>query len=190
MGNFYINVSVKGPTQDDLVSHLTKSGCRAYVSPTVDGVTAIVADQCDPMGGGDFLAFATEVSEALECPALLVMNHDDSILAYWLFECGTLRHEYNSAPGYFTGGDDDGPEGGDASALCAALGCPGDADAVEQALRRPGAEADDGFVFALDRHQAVLDALGVPSHAVGLGWSYAEADEFPVGTTQSDFVKI
>ncbi len=190
MGNFYINVTVKGPSRDDLIACLNDAGCRAHVSPTVDGVTAIAADSCDPMAGGEFTSFAMELSEFLGCPALAVMNHDDSILAYWLFERGKLLHEYNSAPGYFTGADDDGPEGGDAQALCDALGCPGDATAVEGALRRPGAEAEDGFVFAYERHQALLDGLGIPRHAVGLGWSYVEAGEYPIGTTEAEFIKV
>lgn len=189
MGNFYVNVTVKGPTQGDLVAHLKTADCRAYLSPTVQGVTSVVSDLCDLMSGGDFMTFATELSKALGSPALAVMNHDDDILAYWLFKRGTLVHEYDSNPGYFSG-EGGGPSGGDAQGLCEALGCPGDAEAVERVLRRPGAEADDGFIFAYERHRALLDALGLPGHAVGLGWSYVEAGECPIGTSESDFIKV
>ena len=190
MGNFYVNVTVKGPTRDDLVTYLKEADCRAYVSPVVGGVTTVVADRCDLMAGGDFMTFAMEISGSLGCPTLAVLDHDDDILAYWLFEHGGLRHEYDSNPGYFSGEGKEGPKGGDAQALCDALGCPGDVEAVERALRRPGAEADDGFVFAYERHQALLDALGIPGYAVGLGWTYLEANEYPPGLAESDFVKV
>ena len=63
-----------------------------------------------------------------------MLNHDDDILAYWLFEGGELADEYNSCPGYFSGGDEI-PAGGDATKLCAAFGVAAKAKQIEQVLR-------------------------------------------------------
>ncbi len=50
------------------------------------------------------------------------------------------------------------------------------------ALRHFDAETDS-FILAHKRHQALLDPLGLPGLAVGLGWDYLDAKGYPPGIT-------
>lgn len=108
-------------------------------------------------------------SEELGAPVLAVLNHDDDVLAYWLFEAGQLVDEYNSCPGYFGDGDTT-PAGGDATRLCAAFGVPAKAEQVDEVLRR------EDYVFALERHSDLAELLKHPSDYVCLGYRYIGED--------------
>ncbi len=127
MGNSDINVTVRGPGREDLIAGLKAAECQACLTPTVDGVTTLVNDQCDLMHGGAFMEVAKQLSAALDCPAGAVLNQDDDVLMYWLFDRGALHREYESFPGfgvsgedYVAGETDRRPKGGDARALCQA----------------------------------------------------------------------
>ena len=86
MGNFYVNVTLKGPGRDQIAAGLAEAGCDAYLSPTVDGVTTICEAVCDSQDDDHIRAFAAKRSERLSCPALAVLT--GSIRS---FIDGTLR---------------------------------------------------------------------------------------------------
>ena len=200
MGNFYVNITLKGPGRDQIVAGLTEACCDAYLSPTVDGVTTICEAVCDSQDDDHIRAFAAKLSERLGCPALAVLNHDDDVLWYGLYTAGVLDHEYTSAPDFFEAEfldpdddlelDDDGvsiPEGGDAQALCAAFGPAADPAAVETILR--ALDDETGFVFAFERHEALAKALGLPAYTVCCGYRDLERGAFPPGYGEADFVR-
>ncbi len=200
MGNFYVNITLKGPGRDQIVAGLTEAGCDAYLSPTVDGVTTICEAVCDSQDDDYIRAFAAKLSERLGCPALAVLNHDDDVLWYGLYAAGVLDHEYTSSPDFFEAEfldpdddlelDDDGvsiPEGGDAQALCAAFGPAADPAAVETILR--ALDDETGFVFAFERHEALAKALGLPAYTVCCGYRDLERGAFPPGYGEADFVR-
>lgn len=200
MGNFYVNVTLKGPGRDQIAAGLAEAGCDAYLSPTVDGVTTICEAVCDSQDDDHIRAFAAKLSERLSCPALAVLNHDDDVLWYGLYAAGVLDHEYTSAPDFFESEfldpdddldlDDDGvsiPEGGDAQALCAAFGPAADPAAVETILR--ALDDESGYVFAFARHEALAKALGLPSFTVCCGYRDLERGGFPPGYGEADFVR-
>ncbi len=122
MGNFYTNVTVRGPRREDIQDALKALDCPAYLSPTVDGVTVMCDRRSEPFDdqidaceddvddGSESVAcegteeahvlLARALSERLHCVALALRNHDDDVLEYYLYEAGELRDRYNSMPDF------------------------------------------------------------------------------------------
>jgi hypothetical protein len=94
VGNFYTNHTVRTTDQAAVVKVL--AGRRAYVSPPSHGAV-VVFDQ-EMM---DVETLGADLSGELHCPVLAIMNHDDDILWYALFENGAKTDEYDSTPGLF-----------------------------------------------------------------------------------------
>jgi len=183
MGNFYTNTTLRGPSQDEVVSYLNGLGRTTYVSPVEKGCV-VVFDELGDTQDTDALADLTRsLSAQFHCPAWVVLNHDDDVLWYQLYQDGALKDEYNSAPDYFDSSQGAEPGGGDAKALCAAFGAEGAEDRVEAILR------DEECFFALERHADLLQALGAPDFAVGGGYRYLEGGEIPPGLDQSTLVR-
>jgi hypothetical protein len=181
MGNFYVNFTTRGPKQSDVVKCLRAAKRKAYVGPTVDELTVFFEEETDRQDEAAVAVVGKQASKDLKAPVLAVLNHDDDILAYWLFDVGKLADEYNSCPGYFDGGDET-PTGGDAKKLCAAFAVPTKAKEVERVLR------DEEFVFALERHEALARLLKLPwSHAC-LGYRYIEEGSLAEGVNKKDLV--
>jgi hypothetical protein len=189
MGNFYVNHTVRAP-QDCVVAFLEAEGRTAFVSPTVNGHTVVCDWQCDQQDVTAINHLGRRLSASLASAVLAVLNHDDDVLCYWLFERGHVIEEYNSCPDYFDDDDnvglgvysEDDDVGEDASAsssgsasagdeLCRIMGSP----AVRRQVRAILAGTDTPF--AMDIHQALVSALGLPTSAVGSGYRYiAEGD--------------
>src|SRR5262249_17129810 len=121
------------------------------------------------------------LSTQLKCHVFVVLNHDDDILWYALYDQGDLVDEYDSSPGYFEMSDEPSPpEGGDARQLCATFG--GDPVAVEKILRTSMLD-DSAYVFAVERHQELVTALGISDYAVGTSFESFDNDELPEDLT-------
>ncbi len=202
MGNFYVNVTVRGPRQSEVADWLKAGGFEAFVSPTQRGLTTVYEVLCDSQNDEHIRAFAGSLSQALGCPALAVLNHDDDVLWYGLYQAGVLDHEYNSAPDFFDddvfgldldedlGPEDDGvfiPSGGDAEALCAAFNPTTDEARVAAILS--AVDDETGYVCAFERHEALAEALGLPGFTVCCGYRHLERGTFPPGYGEADFVR-
>lgn len=160
------------------------------MSPTAGVFTTVYDADCDLQDEKKLRALAEDLSRELGCAALAVLNHDDDILMYMLYENGALLDEYNSTPGYFSGNEEDsGPRGGNAAELCRAMGAAENAQEVERILRRSGLE-DDEFLFAVDRHEALARALGLPEFSIGVGYRYIHQGGLPENLNADDFVHI
>ena len=130
-----------------------------------------------------------KLSTEVGCSVLAVLNHDDDILMYGLFENGKLTDQYNSAPDYFDpDGELAGPSGGDAARLAAAFGSD-KADLIEEILRKSSYD-ESGYIFAIERHVDLAKALGLPDVWVNLGFNYLSEDELPPGLNQDDLAKV
>src|SRR5688572_9942700 len=103
MGNFYTSITLAGPTQQRLVEVLRRLEWHAYVSPTVRGVTTVFEFASESQQLDVIKELAADLSDAFDCPAMAVVNHDDSVLYLWLFESGRQTVAYNSCPSYFWG---------------------------------------------------------------------------------------
>lgn len=162
MGNFYTNFTVNTGDADAVAATLQRDGRQAFVLPS-DGNHVVVLDAASEQDDEVVGHVGRLLSNAHGCPVLAVVNHDDDILRYWLFQNGQLTDSYNSAPNYFdeTASED---RGGDAARLSEAFAKPSAREAVRAALD------GDNFVFAFERHQALCAALGLPPSAVGTAY--------------------
>jgi hypothetical protein len=178
MGSFYTNYTLKGPSQQAVVGKLTSR--KAVVTPEHEGCVVVFDEQSDDQDQEVIADLASQLSSELQCPVLAMLNHDDDILWYRLYENGELSDEYDSSPGYFDPeAEPSAPAGGDAQRLCRAFGAD-DQAAVEAVLRKSD-DDDDGYVFALERHADLVRALGIPAWAVGTAYASFERGEFPEG---------
>lgn len=165
MGNHYTNVVVAGPDRQDIAEVLTAMGRHAALSPTHEGRTVVYDALSDEQNPAELARLAGQISVRLLCPAWAVMNHDDDVLWYQLWDHGALVDEYDSCPDYFEpdGGDAE-PRGGDGQKLGPALGSPAAASRINEILR------SDDYVFEAERHADLAEALGLPSDLLCCGY--------------------
>ena len=187
MGGFYDNITVRGPSPEELQQFLQDTNCDALISPEVEG--HVVVYHAEPDGDPGILETITEqLSRQFKCPALGVLNHDDDILMYTLFVNGELLDQYNSDPNYFEdAGEPDGPLGGDAKALCAACDRPEAADRVAEILQKTRGE--DGYVFEMDRHHDLAKLLGMRNFPIAVEYGSIDEDELPEGVSMDDLLR-
>jgi Ankyrin repeats (3 copies)/Ankyrin repeat len=186
MGNFYVNYTLRGPSQVDVAKAL--SGRRARVTPVHEDCIVVYDEKSDKQDRKEITRLAKKLSKKLACPVLAVLNHDDDILWYRLYEKGKLTDEYDSTPGYWVDTTElSPPSGGDAEKLCAVFG--GSPALVSDILRLSSFDSER-YVFAVDRHLDLVKALGVSDYAVGTAYVSFDVDEAPPGLQRDDVLQI
>lgn len=188
MGSFYTNITIRSEDLDRVRTELVTARRQAFVSSAVSGAVVVFDKRCEDQDPAELSALAALLSQRCACVALAVMIHDDDVLTYELYERGSLGDEYNSAPDYFEGGNTP-PRGGNVEKLCQAFGRKGFEQEVGAILRRTR-HANDAFTFETERHAELVRVLGLPEAAVGTGYTYLDAGEFPAGLTLGDFIKV
>ncbi len=184
MGNFYVNFSVKGAEPRQVASALEGVGRRAIVTPSQSGYVVAYDEEADRQATRPILEVGSLLSRETGRPVLAILNHDDDVLCYWLFEGGELSDSYNSNPDAFEEEDGAPPwQTGDAEKLCAAIGPGAEISAVEAALR-------GDHVFAVERHQVLADALSLPSWSVGFGYGYVADGELENEMDASQLIHV
>jgi len=188
MGNFYTSYTLRGPSQQAVAMAL--AGRASIASPAQDGCVVVFDEESEEQNVEIIAELASRLSGQFNCPLLAVMDHDDSVLWYWLYLSGGLVDEYNSAPGYFETEDEDtamaGPAGGEARKLCGAFGTNA-VEEVEGILRQPSA-VDDGYLFQMERHMDLTHALGIPDFGAG-GFEQITEGELPGGLAEDDLMR-
>jgi hypothetical protein len=177
MGNFYANLTLRGPEPKAVAKAMKGRG--AFVTPNSSGCIVVLYD--DDVGLAEV---AQRLSKKFCCPALAVFNHDDDVLFYMLYDNGVQVDQYNSSPGYFAEDEDAPvePQGGNIETLCA-LFKVGDRSTVERALR-------DEYHFAFERHKDLAHALGLPEFAAGLSYEDAMRGDLPDDLKKSDLIHV
>jgi hypothetical protein len=182
VGGFYVSFAVHGASQAGLTDSLKELKCRGFVSKDVEGINVFYEEKADSQDEDVILAVGTRVSKAVGKQVLAVLNHDDSVLMYWLFKAGKVVDTYNSAPGYFND-EDNTPVGGDTKKLCKAFATKEAGELIREIL------TSEDYVFAVERHEALAVALGMDPRFACLGFEAINGGEFPAGVTKKDFVK-
>ncbi len=187
MGNFYANYTVRASDPQQVAAAL--AGRTAAVTPVRNDCVVVFDAESENQDIDVISELASQLSGQLSSPVLAVLNHDDDVLWFQLYDKGKLSDEYNSAPSYFdTTGELSPPAGGDADKLCAAFRST-NVRQVETILRNSSFE-EDGYVFALHRHIDLVSALGISPFAVGTGYSSLEYEEFPDDLKSEDIIRV
>jgi hypothetical protein len=168
MGHFYTNLTVRTSDSSRVTAALRAAGHRAFLSPPEAGAIVVYPEATESQDGRILDQVAALLSDRCNCAVLAVLNHDDDILYYSLFERGRQIDTYDSTPDYYDQDAPAEPTGGDAALLCAAFGVPDQAASVANILVQ-GTDEEEGYLFAWERHDALVRALGLPSCAVGFG---------------------
>jgi hypothetical protein len=178
LGSFYTNHTVRGTSQAKLLEWLHDR--PAYVSKSERGLSVVLDAECEDQDGEVLASLAKRMSGDLNCHVLAILNHDDDVLYFELYENGNKIDEYNSSPGFFDeSSDSDEPTGGNAALLCTIFGAS-DPDRVEAALR-------GDYVFAFERHRDLALALGLPMYSVGLGYNYVSEGDWPPDAPDGEY---
>lgn len=179
MGSFYVTHTVRTTDRQKIGELLVRR--KAMVSTVSSGVIVVFDKDANSQDEDIAIDLARMLSADMNAVVLAVLNHDDDILMYWLFESGTQIDSYNSCPDYFADVSElRGPVGGNARALCEAFASP-NIEAAERILRFD-------YVFEWDRHTDLLKALGLGPELAG--FSSLIADSFTTGFGESGFTDI
>jgi hypothetical protein len=100
VGRFYTNITVRVAEQAQVAEVVRAARYRAWISPTVAGLTVVCESQSESQNLNTWHGVAQQLSLVLSCPALAVMNHDDSVLLYALYDRGRLVDQYDSNPDF------------------------------------------------------------------------------------------
>ena len=190
MGSFYTNITLRTDRHDDVVAALDELHRDAYVSQPQSGCIVVCDKESEEQDIEVLTKLAASLSARLRCAALAVLNHDDDLLVYLLHDNGRLVDEYNSSPGYFESGPGDPPEGGDASKLCRAFGVANTSGVEEVLHMANGGGSGEGYIFQVERHQALAEALGLPGISVQTGYNYIEEGELPEDADAGMFTRV
>lgn len=187
MGSFYVNYTVRHPDAKAVAAALR--GRAAMVTPSQNGNVVVYDEASDDQDQEVIVGLGTSLSKTLQCAVLAVLNNDDDVLWYRLFEKGKLVDHYDSDPGYFDDtSEEDTPTGGDARRLCAAFGNKAVAK-VEAILRKSDLD-DDGYGAASERHSELVEALGLPLCTVGSGYSAVADGDLPDGMETGELIRV
>jgi hypothetical protein len=183
MGNFYVNHVVLSESASEVANCLRSQQRKGFVAKPAGGMMFFFDEESDTQDDEAIRAVGAAVSRSLMSPVFAVLNHDDDILCYWLFESGNLVDEYNSCPGYFSDGDTT-PSGGDARKLSRAFGVLESADEIERILR------SEDYLFALDRHESLAKVLSFPWPLACTGYGHIERQELSDHESAQDFTRV
>jgi hypothetical protein len=185
MGNFYTNFTIKGAAPQEVARAL--KGRNAAVTGLKADCVVVFDEYADTDSIENLDALGQSLSDASHCPVLAIRNHDDDILWYRLYRSGAMVDAYDSNPGYFERGEQrEGPKGGDSALLCATFGSPLIQE-VESILR--ASNDDERFVFAFERHLALVTALGISDLGVCAGYEHLDSGPRPEGLEEDSLIR-
>ncbi len=172
MGNFYTNITVRGVEAGRTVKALLDLGREAYVLE-LNPYSVVFDRQSEDQDTRIVAALAEHLAIKLEAVAFAVLNHDDDILWFQVYEQSDLVAEYANRGGPKT----------NVEALCRVFGRPRDTVPMWLLLRRP-------FLFQVNRHQRLARRLGLPEASVGTGFNYLSRNELPSGVTMDRLIHV
>jgi hypothetical protein len=185
MGNFYINVVVKGVSSATLRQALASLPFSSIVAPDVDGHSFIYGDF---FGSGDMHAgarLAQQLSEEAGAEyAAFCLNADDDFFAYEFWQRGERLDAYYSSPEAFEPDETDAEAPrGDPLRLKSTFPFI-DAQAVRTVLDR------EDYIFEFERHQELFRLLRIPAGPAIMDFQYLQNGEVPEGVEETRLIRI
>ena len=175
MGSVYVNYSVRTVDTARVADSLRRAQRVAVVTPPQAGYVVVYDQEADSQDTDAIEQLGKRLSADAEAVVLAVLNHDDEVFCYWLFECGHLVDTFNSNSEFFEEAGESFEAPGDPARLTAVLQVAERAAEVRAILQ----EEHD---YAGDQHQDLAELLGLPDCSVGYGYKYVaqgELEEVP-----------
>jgi hypothetical protein len=145
---------------------------EAYVV-AVNGHCVVFDRQCESQDTEILAALGEHLATRLNGLAFAVLNHDDDVLWFQVYQRSELVAEYANRGGPST----------NVRALCRLFDRPKDIIPVWLLLRRP-------FLFQISRHRRLARRLGLPQASVGSGFNYLSRGEVPAGATLDQLIHV
>lgn len=175
----YTNITLLDVDQDEAVTWLAENGFTAAVTPVVEPITVIfdnvLADEADTEEPVEaLLKLASEISYELGCAAwLVIVDADDAVLIYSLYLDGDLLDSYGVK-------GSENPDGGNPETLADTFGAP------KRQIKHAKAALNRQIPDPSERHLKLIEALMLPSTAVGIGFAEVKAGKLPDGVESAD----
>jgi hypothetical protein len=184
MGNKYVSFSVRRPDQQRVADVLKRAKRVAIVTPPQNDYVVAYDKEADNFITSEIHKVGILLSKEADALVFAVLNYDDDVLAYWLFEQGQLADSFDSNPDF----DKEVPtpsktQGGDAHRLCDAFRATTTPAEVEAILR-------GDYVFAVEQYQRLADLLGLPSWSVGFGYDYVADGDLEEELDDQQLIRI
>jgi hypothetical protein len=158
-------VDAGGRDRDKVAAILRYNKLNAYISPVRNGCAVVAEEQADTQATAPIVSLAELLSIEAQAPVLAVLNHDDDALLLGLHVSGQEVTDYSSDPDFVP--QDTGTSlAGRATELCAKFDASHAVEAVTTILS--GTWQTYGCAF--ERHQALVEALGLSDFAVCHGF--------------------
>ena len=184
VGNFYTNVTIKAEF-DSVVSVLRSRRRRAYAASS-HGMVVVVDREADTQDVDVLASLALTLSAALSAPALAVLNHDDDVLLFGLYDNGALVMEY----GWTKGRSNEVPPTQRSTFITEVLRrfgtsprtatpspeIPGIGIVARILLRVLGVIGSRFMGIAV--HQRFVEDTGLPDESIGAGFNYVDRGDF------------
>ena len=140
---------------------------HTFVLPPTKGFVIVCDEESDTLDTRISSGLTNQLTNQFKCIGLAVINFDDDILWYQLFQNGKLLDEYNSNPDYFEASEHSGAIGGNAQTLCDCFEKPSRVARVDGILHTLHGE---GYIFENQRHIDLAKALGFPIQQIHLSY--------------------
>jgi hypothetical protein len=163
MGHFYTNFSALESDRPKIIGVLKAMERRAFFAADREWCT-IYDEETESQYHDSIQQLGQQLSQHLQSPVLGVLNHEDDVLEYWLFDRGIVLDHYNSWPGCYGQKGGQRPIGGNSSLLCELFGLPALADEIHGVLH------EKKFVFAFERHIELAQILGLDPDLATIGF--------------------
>jgi hypothetical protein len=170
MSDRYLSFTMRAEEAAPIASALKSLGRTAFVSPASDGFVVFYDAAAETGDAAAITGLACAVSQTCGSAVLAVLNEDDEVLTYWVCDGGNVADRYCSNPGWLEGSDEK-PSGGNADTLAAAIAADADRAALSAILSAPNDGEDSDYPFAVDRHVAICEELGLHAEYCTAGFT-------------------
>jgi len=170
MSDRYLSFTVRAKDAATVASALKSLGRTAFVSPASDGFVVFYDAAAETGDAAAVTTLACAVSQQCGSAVLAVLNEDDEVLTYWVCDAANVADRYCSNPGWLEGADET-PAGGNADILANAIAADADRAALSAILRAANEGEDSDYLFAVDRHVAICEELGLPAEYCTAGFT-------------------